>query len=138
MFKMIEDISTLRGAVGFEFDWTARSNDQTQTVARIEDDQIAGLIEFERIPRSLFDFLHLIEVKPEYRGTDVAGKLLAYVARDSFDQGFEGFVVLEPKTLLYEYYIEKYGAKPLPGRRLHFDTEASQALIERYLSDETQ
>jgi GNAT superfamily N-acetyltransferase len=138
MFKTIKDISTLRGAVGFEFDWTARSNDQTQTVARVENGQIAGLIEFERIPRNLFDFLHLIEVKPEYRGTDVAGKLLAYVARDSFDHGFEGFVVLEPKTLLYEYYIEKYGAKPLPGRRLHFDTEASKALIERYLSSETQ
>jgi hypothetical protein len=29
----------------------------------------------------------------------------------------------------------KYGAKPLPGRRLRFDSEASQALIERYLSD---
>jgi GNAT superfamily N-acetyltransferase len=124
--------------VGFEFDWSARSNDQTQTVARVEDGQIAGLIEFERVPNSLFDFLHLIEVKAEYRGTDVAGKLLAYVARDAFDQGFEGFVVLEPKTLLYEYYIEKYGAKPLPGRRLHFDAEASRALIERYLSDETR
>jgi hypothetical protein len=45
MFKIVEDISTLRDALGFEFDWTARSNDQTQTVARIEDGQIAGLIE---------------------------------------------------------------------------------------------
>jgi GNAT superfamily N-acetyltransferase len=136
MFKQIHDIATLRGLVGFEFDWTARSNEQTVTVARVEDAKIIGLIEYERLPHDLFDFLHLIEVAPEHRGTEVAGKLLAYVGRDAFTQGFEGFVVLEPKTLLYQYYIEKYGAKPLPGRRLHFDTQASQALIERYLSDE--
>ncbi|MDR1213324.1 MAG: GNAT family N-acetyltransferase [Propionibacteriaceae bacterium] len=136
MFKQLSDVSTLRGLAGFEFDWTARSNDQTITVARIENGEIAGLAEFERLPHDLFDFLHLIEVAPEYRGTEVAGKLLAYVARDSFERDFDGFVVFEPKTLLYQYYIEKYGAKPLPGRRLHFDSLASQVLIERYLGDE--
>ncbi|MDR3106619.1 MAG: hypothetical protein LBU05_00225 [Bifidobacteriaceae bacterium] len=133
MFKQVIDVSALRGLAGFEFDWATRSNDQTITVARTDRDGIVGLIEFERLPHDLFDFLHLIEVASEYRGTEVAGQLLAYVARDSFEQGFEGFVVFEPKTLLYQYYIEKYGAKPLPGRRLYFDCQASQALIGRYL-----
>jgi hypothetical protein len=46
------------------------------------------------------------------------------------------FVLFEPKTALYEYYIKKYGAKPLTGRKLVFDTAATKELIRRFLGDE--
>jgi hypothetical protein len=90
-------------------------------------------MEFKQVPADLYNYLHLLEVIPEYRGTEVAGQLLAYVAWDSIVNGFEGFVTFEPKTLIYDYYINKYGAKPLVGRKLFFDTAASVSLIRGYL-----
>jgi GNAT superfamily N-acetyltransferase len=97
---------------------------------------IMGAAEYERQPENLFDYLYLIEVAKDYRGTGVAGQLLAYVAQDSLAAGFEGFVVFESKTALYQYYQVKYGAKPLGGRKLYFDTEAAHHLIKLYLEDE--
>ncbi|MDR0501208.1 MAG: hypothetical protein LBG97_08235 [Coriobacteriales bacterium] len=136
--KFVEqkDVSILHGITGYEFDWSLRSSAASVTVSNEIDGVIAGLVEFERMPREMFDFMHLIEVHPDYRGTDVAGQLLAFVGQDSLNNGFDGFVVWESKTLLYEYYIVKYGAKPLVGRRLHFDTAATKQLIKRYLGGE--
>ena len=63
--------------------------------------------------------------------------LLVYVARDSIEQCFEGFVVLEFKTALANYYVEKYGAKFITsdGFRLCFDTEAANNLNQKYLTE---
>jgi len=83
-----------------------------------------------------------IELAPENIGKNkkienVAGTLFAYVAKDSLDAGFEGFVVFDSKTLLVEHYVEKYGAQILFGNRLYFDTKASKALIKKYLKGKT-
>lgn len=121
--------------LGYEFDWTSKSSDKSQTVAMLTDGNVAGLVEFERQPQNLLNYLFLIEVAKDYRGTGVAGMLLAYVARDSLQQGFEGFVLFESKTALIGYYIEKYGAKRLraKGRQLYFDQEAAERLVAEYL-----
>jgi hypothetical protein len=79
-----------------------------------------------------------LEIDPQNRSQankhpGVAGMLLAYVARESFSSGCDGFVVLVAKTVLYKYYQVRYGAKPLGGTRLYFDTVASALLIEEYL-----
>jgi hypothetical protein len=139
MFVPVNDedkrqLSDLSGS-GFQFDWTIKSSPKTQTVAKIVDGDIAGLVEFERQPENLCNYLWLIELADSYKGTGVAGKLLADVGRDSLEAGFEGFVVFETKTALYNYYQEKYGAKPIGGRRLLFDKEATENLIAEYLGD---
>ena len=64
---------------------------------------------------------------------NVAGTLFAYVAKDSPDAGFEGFVVFDSKTILIDHYVAQYGAQVLFGNRLYFDTKASKALIKKYL-----
>jgi len=97
-----------------------------------------GLVEFEEVPSSLYNIVYRIELAPENIGKNkkidnVAGTLFAYVAKDSLDAGFEGFVVFDSKTLLINHYVEKYGAKVLFGNRLYFDTKASKALINKYL-----
>jgi hypothetical protein len=132
-FKQIEDRASLKDTAGFEFKWDMPDSSNTITVANVIDDCFVGLAEYERVPKDLYNYLHLREVIPEYRGTEVAGQLLAYVAWDSIVNSFEGFVAFEPKTLIYNYYITKYGAKPLVGRKLFFDTDASVNLIHQYL-----
>ena len=129
----VKEVKILRNLAGFEFNWSLRTNDQTYIYWAKVTDEIAGLVEFERMQKELFNFMHLIEVSKAYRGTTVAGELLAFVGHDSLQNGFDGFVVFESKSVTYEYYIEKYGAKPLIGRRLHFDTTATLKLIQTYL-----
>lgn len=123
-------------SAGYVFDWTIRSSDISNVTALVDKGTIAGLVEFERRPQDLLDYLWLIEVADGYKGTKAAGKLLAYVAQDAMDAGFEGFVLFESKSYLYQYYIQAYRAKPVRGRFLIFDTETSRWLIETYLKDD--
>ena len=86
----------------------------------------------------MYNIIYRIELAPENIGKNkridnVAGTLFAYVAKDSLDAGFEGFVVFDSKTILVNHYVEKYGAQILYGNRLYFDTKASKALINKYL-----
>ncbi|MCL1950487.1 MAG: hypothetical protein FWF59_12215 [Turicibacter sp.] len=129
----VEDTASLQALEGFEFDWSVHTYPQTKIFSAQVQGEIAGLIEFERMSSELYNFMYLIEVSKKFRGTTVAGELLAFIAMDSFQNGFDGFVVFESKTVTYKYYIEKYGAKPLPGRRLHFDSQAAAHLIKTYL-----
>jgi len=123
---------------GWSFDWDKSFGAISQKIAYIENDKIQGLVEFEEVPSSLYNIIYRIELSPENIGKNkqidnVAGTLFAYVAKDSLDAGFEGFVVFDSKTILMDHYVEKYGAKVLFGNRLYFDTNASKALIKKYL-----
>jgi len=120
---------------GYVFDWTKKSSNISEVVALHHDGDIAGLVEFERRPDSKLNYMWLIEVADTYKGTGISGKLLAYVGKDSLDAGFEGFVLFESKTYLYEYYIKAFKAKPVRGRYLMFDTKITKWLIETYLKD---
>ena len=118
----------------FEFDWLRKSSEESVVFGGTVNQELVGLVEFERLKNLGYNFMYLIEVVPSYRGTSVAGELLAFVGQDSINQGFDGFVVFESKSVYYEYYIQNYGAKPLRGRRLHFDQEATEKLIRRFLT----
>jgi len=133
-----EEIKGLSGlqSNGFVFDWTKKSSNRSQTTVFYSDSDIAGLVEFERRPEDLLNYLWLIEVGDNFKGTGVAGKLLAYVAKDSLTAGFDGFVLFEPKTYLYEFYIQAFKAKPVRDRYLMFDTETANWLIQKYLGTE--
>ena len=133
----IKELNSLSGS-GYVFDWTQHSSPAAKTVSYIANGDIAGLVEFERQPENKFDYLWLIEVADDYKGKGIAGKLLAYVGKDSLDAGFESFVLFEAKSALYEYYQVAYKAKPVKGRLLYFDTEATLWLIKEYLEGEEQ
>lgn len=96
------------------------------------------MIEYEIVRREGYVFAHKLEIEPHNRGLfsehqGIAGILLAFVARESFNSDCDGFVAFISKTKLYDYYQTKYGAKPIGGLKLHFDTEASEKLINEYL-----
>ncbi|MCL1995419.1 MAG: hypothetical protein FWG63_04350 [Defluviitaleaceae bacterium] len=132
----IYDIEILKNLEGFEFNWWIKSEYNSVVFCAQINKHIVGLVEFTRYERDLFNFMNLIEILPDYRGSTVAGELLAWVGLDSLKNGFDGFVVFESKTVLYQYYIHKYGAKPLLDKRLFFDTETTLKLIKTYLEVE--
>jgi hypothetical protein len=131
----IKDLSRL-SEKGYVFNWTIHSSSRAKTVTFVTDGEMAGLVEFERQPENLLNYLWIIEVADDYKGEGVAGKLLAYVGKDSLTAGFEGFVLFESKTALYEYYQVAYHAKPVRDRYLHFDTETTLWLIKEFLEDD--
>ncbi|MDR0596243.1 MAG: hypothetical protein LBG50_01725 [Clostridiales Family XIII bacterium] len=127
---------------GWSFDWSKGATeliaDASILKAVLIDGEIEGLIEYEVILQESYVFAHKLEIDPHNRGENrkhdgIAGILLAFVARESFISGCDGFVVFISKTRLYDYYQNQYGAKPIGGLKLHFDTAASEKLINEYL-----
>jgi hypothetical protein len=125
----------------WEFDWSLRPDSDLEVInlGVYKGAVLEGLAYYSQDKRSLFNYIHLLEIAPHNRGEnrindDVAGTIFAFVARDSLEAGFEGFVVFEPKTKLRQHYQDKYEAKLLPNGRLYFDTELALRLVKEYLS----
>ena len=124
------------GRQGYQFNWSIASSERSITVAAVYNGDVSGLVEYERQPENLANYMWLIEVSDLYKGTGIAGKLLAYVGKDALEQGFNGFFFFEAKTIYYNHFIKKYGAIPVTSHRLYFDTKATNNLISKYLEGE--
>ena len=55
--------------------------------------EISGMIEFTPEPRDAYTFVHKLEVRMDKKNQGIAGRLLAHVAQDAFNRGFEGFMM---------------------------------------------
>ena len=65
----------------------------------------------------------------------VAGNLVAYACKISFQKGFEGFVAFDAKTKLFHHYEKTLGAIHFGGRVMIIDTQAALKLIDRYFKN---
>lgn len=62
----------------------------------------------------------------------VAGNLVAYACKISFQKGFDGYVVFTAKSKLIKHYEDSLGAYHLKNQRMIIDTKASKLLVEKY------
>lgn len=62
----------------------------------------------------------------------VAGNLVAYACKLSFQYGFEGFVAFTAKTKLIEHYEHTLGAYHFGGHKMIIPTEPSKLLVQKY------
>jgi hypothetical protein len=62
----------------------------------------------------------------------VAGNLVAFACKLSFQRGFEGFVAFTAKTKLIGHYEKTLGAYHFGGQRMIIPTLASKNLVEKY------
>ena len=62
----------------------------------------------------------------------VAGNLVAYACKLSFQRGGEGFVSFESKTKLIEHYATTLGAYHFGGPLMVIDTIAAKKLVDKY------
>ena len=81
--------------------------------------------------------MNLVESAPFNIGKNklyegVAGNLVAYACKVSFQKGFEGFVAFDAKTKLIQHYEKTLGAYTLCGQRMIIPTKAAQILIDKY------
>jgi len=68
-----------------------------------------------------------------YRG--VAGNLVAFACKVSFEHKYEGVVSFIAKTQLVKHYEETLGAKLFGGTRMFIDTKEAYILTTKYFKD---
>ena len=130
---------------GWEFDWSTIEPEGYEVKALYADgdDRVQGLVAL-RCDRSIRGvFVRLVESAPhnsshntssqgpkEYAG--VGGHLFAEAVRESIESGYNGFVAMDAKTSLIDYYRDKLGAKVLFGQRMFIDEGPARRLYEKY------
>ena len=81
--------------------------------------------------------MNLVESAPFNIGKNklyegVAGNLVAYACKVSFQKGFEGFVAFDAKTKLIQHYEKTLGAYRFGGQRMIIPTHAAKILVDKY------
>lgn len=82
-------------------------------------------------------YMHLVESSPFNKGktkvySGVAGNLVAFACKLSFQRGHEGNVSFLSKTQLVEHYEKTLGAFHFGGRIMIIETQAALRLINKY------
>ena len=136
------DLKSISKKAGWKFNWKKEFFDRRKQVYKLVLQQqpniIQGLICFEI--KSDHIFMYLIETAPHNFGKTkkyfgVAGNLVAFGCKISFENGFEGYIAFESKTKLIGQYSKTLGAKLLFGQHMELDTNASIKLINRFFPD---
>lgn len=85
-------------------------------------------------------YMHLVENAPFNKGQNkmyagVAGNLVAFACRLSFQRGHEGNVSFLSKSQLIDHYEKSLGAVHFGGRVMIIETNAALKLIDKYFKN---
>jgi hypothetical protein len=123
------------------FDWKKESRKANckvyKLVTRGNEDVIQGLLSISDGKDHVF--MNLLESASFNKGQNkvylgVAGNLIAYACKVSFELGYDGYVVFDSKTALIDHYQDKLHAKKLGGLRMYIDTVAAFRLLDQYFN----
>jgi hypothetical protein len=124
---------------GWQFLWTAEYSDLKKEVYKLNivnnSDIIQGLLSITYEADHLF--MNLVESAPFNIGRNkiyegVAGNLVAFACKLSFQRGFDGFIAFTAKTKLIEHYEKTLGAYHFGGHRMIIPTNAAKILVQKY------
>ena len=62
----------------------------------------------------------------------VAGNLVAYACKVSFQKGYEGYVAFTAKTKLIAHYEQTLGALHFKNQRMIIETKSAKILVDKY------
>ena len=125
----------------WQFDWKKEIRkpdcEVYKLVTRGNETVIQGLLSISNGNDHIF--MNLLESASFNKGQNkvylgVAGNLVAYACKVSFDAGYDGYLVFDSKTALIEHYQEKLLAKRLGGLRMYIDTTAAFRLLDKYFN----
>lgn len=125
------------------FDWQKELKDSANEIYKLttvnNSTIIQGLICFTDKHDHIF--MSLIESASFNKGKDkvykgVAGNLVAYACKVSFDKGYDGVVSFIAKSQLIEHYQQTLGAQIFGGgNRMFIDTKESLVLVKQYFKN---
>jgi hypothetical protein len=127
---------------GWLFNWTEEFKNPIREVFKLtivgNPNIIQGLVCIE--VRSDHVYMHLVENAPFNKGklkmyAGVAGNLVAFVCKVSFQRGHEGNVSFLSKSQLVEHYEKTLGAFHFGGRVMIIETNSALKLIGKYFKN---
>lgn len=133
------DLKFITKKNGWVFNWRDEIKEPSKEVYKLtivnNSTIIQGLVSLE--VKSDHIYLHLIESAPFNKGkkkmyNGVAGNLVAFACKFSFQRGKEGNISFLSKTALIEHYEQSLGAFHFGGRIMVIETIAALKLIDKY------
>ena len=133
------DLKQVTRKNGWSFNWRLELDDNAKEVYKLtitnNPNIIQGLLSLAI--ESDHVFMNLVESAPFNIGKNklyegVAGNLVAYACKVSFQRGFDGFVAFDAKTKLIHHYGKILGAYHFGGQRMIVPTYSAQILIDKY------
>lgn len=136
------DLRTVTKKNKWLFDWKYEHGQPEREVYKLtivgNSTIIQGLICVEI--KSDHVYMHLVENAPFNKGQNkmyagVAGNLVAFACRLSFQRGQEGNVSFLSKSQLIRHYEKSLGATHFGGRVMIIETKAALKLIDKYFKN---
>ena len=133
------DLNNLQKKNGWVFNWKTEFSNPSRSVYKLTTKNnlsiIQGLISIEL--RQDHVFMHLLENAPFNKGkakmyAGVAGNLVAFACKYSFQMGHEGNIAFVSKTKLIAHYEKELGAFHAGGHVMIIEKSAAIKLIEKY------
>ena len=133
------DLKQVTKKNGWEFNWKSELNDNTREVYKLTINNnpniIQGILSLTIEPDHIY--MDLLESAPFNRGRNkiyegVAGNLVAYACKVSFQNGFDGYLSFTAKTKLIDHYIKTLEAYHFGGHLMIINTIAANKLIDKY------
>jgi len=126
---------------GWMFDWKFEMKHYNRNLYKLvikDIDEIQGLISIQMIDNYIE--MHLIETAPHNYGRlkkyeGVAGNLVAFACKTSFEAGFEGFVAFTAKSKLIKHYVDTLGAELIFRNRMSISGNAAKKLVNSYFKN---
>jgi hypothetical protein len=127
---------------GWQFNWKQELTNNNREVYKLtivnNNDIIQGLISVTI--KADHVYMDLIESASFNLGRNkiyegVAGNLVAFACKISFQRGFEGFVSFTAKTKLILHYENTLGAYHFGKQLMILETNASSILVEKYFKN---
>jgi hypothetical protein len=133
------DLKQITKKNGWNFNWKSELENNKKEVFKLtivnNSHIIQGLLSISI--ESDHIYMHLLENAPFNIGSNkiyegVAGNLVAYACKVSFQHGYDGFVAFTAKTRLISHYEHTLGAYTLGGPRMIIPTASAQILLDKY------
>lgn len=134
-----EDLKSIKKGNGWKFDWKYEFAQSERHVFKLSvkgnADVIQGLVSYSEEKDHLF--MHLIESAPFNIGkrkvyVGVPGNLIAFLCKESWDKGYEGFVAFVSKTRLITHYEKMLKAVHIGNHKMIIFPKEALLLIKRY------
>ena len=134
-----EDLKQVQKKNGWFFNWKEEHNLPDREVYKLTIVNNANIVQgiASLTVRTDNVFLHLIENAPFNKGKEklyegVAGNLVAFACRLSFQRGSDGFVSFHSKTNLIDHYVKSLNAIHYGNQLMIINTEAALRLVNKY------
>lgn len=139
----ITDLKSVAKKNGWDFNWRDEFKEPERDVYKLtivnNQNIIQGLVSLE--VKEDHVYMHLVESAPFNKGknkiyTGVAGNLVAFACKLSFQRGHKGNVSFLSKTQLIEHYEKTLGAIHFGGRIMIIETNTALKLINKYFKNQ--